>query len=299
MIKAFLLGIRSGLRLWRIGLLAYLLQFLVAFAFGMQVFSVLDSGIGDSLMLDRLGKGFDYSVVYDFLNYNGGAYATLIGQLKWVLIGYFLASTFINGGILKAICDDRLSVTAFFHGGISIFLPFLGMGLFFLLCTLVWSIIIWVPFFSSVFWMLRNLPSEKVLFIFLFLLILLYALGLVVLFSWSVLARIKYLRAGFSVIQSIWRGLRSYFRNLFSITGLVLLFGVVQLLVTAFYWNLDQPGLGSSLGILLSVFILQQVFVIFRVFWRMMVYSGVLGYAKDLTAIQNNDQPLNDSDSSN
>ena len=278
MINVLLQGIKAGASLWRIAILIYLLQLTMALLLGTQVYGLLDGELGQSLNLETLREGFDYAVIYDVLNENASAFAAIFGQVRGLLLVYLLFSVLLSGGILQEISVGDGSWSSFVKGGLLNFRPFLWIGLLFLLVLMIWTGLIWGPFFSSVFWALRNLPSEKTLFLILAILSVLYILGLFFLFSWSVNSRLFFIRERKTVSRAFWRGLGMTSRHFFPILGLLAMFVLIQAAITTAYWWLDQPGFQKSVVTLLAIFILQQGFVFFRIFWRLAVVSGLDRY---------------------
>ena len=65
MFRAFLQGWKVGLQTVRVGLVVYLLQFLLALTLGMLVYNDLQGSIGNSLELKKLLFDYDHTVITD------------------------------------------------------------------------------------------------------------------------------------------------------------------------------------------------------------------------------------------
>ena len=284
MINSLLQGIKTGLSHWRVVALIYILQLTAALILGTQVYEVLDASLGQSMNLNDLREGFDYAVIYDFLNQHGPALGVVFGQIRWFLLAYLVLGVFINAGVLHVVFSGEGTWRAFLRGGQNYFRPFIWIALLFLLLFACWTGLLWMPFFSSIFWALRNLPSEKTLLLILAGLTLLYTAGLLFLFSWSVVSRLLFLREWNTVRKALWRGLGVMRRHFFPVMGLAGLFMLLQLLVTAGYWWLDKPGYSVSAMVVFIIFILQQGFVLFRIVWRLAIIGGL---DRQLTGILN------------
>ncbi len=120
---------RTGMRQWRIAALVYFFQVCLALTLGMQVHGVLEASIGHSLELDKLLKGYDHTVVTDFLKVHGASITPLIGQLRWLLLIWLIFAVFIDAGLLACSAAPlEASARNFWKGGVAWFFPFLKIG---------------------------------------------------------------------------------------------------------------------------------------------------------------------------
>lgn len=259
----------------RIAFLVYFMQLCIALTLGMQVYEVFRASIGHSLEINKLLNHYDHTVLTDFLKVHGASITPLIGQLRWIIPAWLLFSVFIDGGILVTTKTKTAAVQDFWLGGSQFFFPFLKITLIFLLMALAWTLLILLPLAFFLEPSLEYFDSE-IYSIGLFSgLLLFYLLGLLELFTWSVLSRTVQTRSGAGAWKCIREARRIFSRNKRTYMTLIMGFGAFQLLLLAAYWSLDSLiGMTSPLHILV-LFILQQGFVFLRIQVRQMIYAGV------------------------
>lgn len=274
--SAFLQGFNTGIRQWRIASIVYFLQLCLALTLGMQVYDVLEASIGHSLEINKLLQQYDHTVITDFLKVHGASITPLIGQLRWLLLGWLLFSVFIDGGLLYcAAVPEQASGRSFWENGAAFFFPFLKIGLFFLFLTAIWTVLLLIPLATFFQELLFNSDSEKYAIWLVLALLLLWLTGLAVLFLWSVLSRLQRIKTGASIFGSVRRGWIIFRKNKFRFFVLLAAFAGLQLLLAGVYFLIEAyTGMVSPFLILL-VFVLQQAFVFFRVQMRQMMYAGI------------------------
>lgn len=278
MIQAFKYGLSTGFNQWRTALIGYVLQLLVAIVFGMQVYQVVEASIGDSLQLDQLLTGFNDSTVTDFINVHGGSITPLLGQLRYLILLYFIFSVFINAGILFAIVNKQTGWSVFWKGGATYFFRFFLLSVFYVVLFSVWTGLVLVPYLSFMMPSLEVFSSEKITVFLLFADVFFWLLGVVYIFNASVVARFSIIEENKGNWAAIKKGLGSAFRKFFSLNGLFFLFLLLQLLVTIIYWFAEgASGMISPLLILLFFFI-QQGLVFLRWIFRIGMYGGIYKY---------------------
>ena len=288
MLKAFKTGILTGLSQWRIALIVYFFQLLLAVMLGVQVYHVLEASIGNSLELNKLLGNYDHTVISDLLNVHWASISPLLGQLWWLASTYLVFSIFINGGILFAVVKDEKSWLTFWIGGATYFFRFLKLGLFFLLIFAIISAALWLPFLGFFLTSAEYLSSEKISVWLLFLMLFIYLFILIFLFSWALIARLKIIRED----SRIWPAIRSSFtwafRHHFSVNFLVLLFFLLHIFIYWIYWTINDTGL-VSLWWVVFFMLLQQAVAFLRVMVRVMAYGGISSYADVQNFVSRND----------
>lgn len=274
----FQYGFKMGMQQWRVTSIVYFFQLCLALTLGMQVHSVLESSIGHSLELNKLLHGYDHTVITDFLKVHGASITPLLGQLRWLLMTWFVFSVFINGGLLYCSATDSTTTNPamrFWTGGASYFFPFLKISLVFLVLALVWTVLIWVPvalFFEP---SLQYFSSEKYIVWISLGMMVLYLFGLLVVFIWSVNSRLVALKSKASLLQYIKNGWLKFWPQKGAFTKLMLTFILLQGALLIGYCLLkcfaeSRTGLG-----ILVLFVIQQAFIFFRIQIRQMMYAGI------------------------
>ncbi len=276
----FIHSFSVGMRQWRIAAIVYVFQFCLVFTLGMQVFGILEASIGHSLEINKLLRNYDHTVLTDFLKVHGASITPLIGQLRWLILAWLLFSVFIDAGLLVcAASPEESSGRAFWKGGAGYFFPFLKIGLFFLVLALIWTAAIWTPVAVYVQPALQGLPSEKYTVWLLLCGLLMYLIGLAVLFAWSVVSRFVKIKTDASIAASLKRGFQIFRKNKWGFAGLLSGFAGLQLVLLVVYWQLEAFAGMTSPASILAFFVVQQAFVFFRIQIRQMLYAGVCALA--------------------
>lgn len=270
--------VRSALgRAWRHKRLVwtiYLFQLLLAITIGLQVYQVIEASIGQSTNLDKLITGFDYTVIQDLINVHGASISPLIGQLRWYVLAYLIFSTFIHAGTLFVVVQKGNEWISFWKGGALYFLKFLALGVFFLSLLIIWSLLIWIPYVSKLFYMVEHWVNEPMIIYLLIGLCVLYFLGLTLLFSWSLLTRLAYMNGDISLFKSVQVGLVTLFSNIGSVY--ILSFSFAILIGLLYYANLCLEwyvGISSEF-LIIAFFIIQQTVVWLKLMIRVGVYEA-------------------------
>jgi hypothetical protein len=168
---------------------------------------------------------------------------------------------------------------AFWQGGAANFFPFLKISLFFLVLALLWTLIIFLPIVLFFERSLQYFNSEKPAVWLVFFLLAVWLTGFMLLFVWSVLSRVQYLRTGASVWSSLKNGGRIFRKNKSLVAALMASFGLLQMLMVIIYWTVEAyTGMVSPL-LILVVFLVQQAFVFGRIQVRQMMYAALGGVA--------------------
>ncbi len=133
MIERIVSGFRTSLGLWKIVLAIYIFQFLLAATVGLQMNQVIEASIGNSLSIKELEKGYDYTVISDFINNHGGSFTPLLGQMRWMTLIYLVFASFISAGLLFVLTKKSDNYLDFFLGG-----PGTSVVFSYLTCSLHW-----------------------------------------------------------------------------------------------------------------------------------------------------------------
>lgn len=277
MLTAFKTGIFTGFRYWRVGLLVYAIQLLLAATLGVQIFHVLEASIGNSLELDKLLGNYDHTVISDLFNVHGASISPLLGQLRWLVLIYIVFSFFINAGILYGIVRQDKSGMAFWQGGALYYFPFFKIGVIFLLLFALISALIWVPFMGFFMQSAEYFSSEKISVWLLFAVLFVYLIIVGFLFAWALVARIKVMAEGSRIWPAIRDGFTWIGRRFWAAMLLVTLFFCLHILLFFFYWVVYDSSLASVWWILFFVLI-QQGVAYLRVLVRVMVFAGMKDY---------------------
>ena len=269
-------GLQKGLQQWRIAAIVYGIQLLLVMTFGIQVYDVLKASIGHSLEINKLAAGYDHTVIMDFLSVHGASITPLLGQLRWLMLVWLLFSVFTNGGLLYcAVQPEAVTGRVFWQGGAKSFFTFLKISVFLLLLVVVWSGIVWIPTIALLEPMLAFFSSEKYIIWVVFLMLMVWFIGLGLLFVWSVCSRLYYFQGQVSTKACLMGGWRFFGRQRGRLLGLFAAFAGFKALLMVGYLFLDAFVEIQTSGLVVLFFLLQQAVVFGKIQIRQMVYAGI------------------------
>lgn len=264
----------------RPNLMAVLWLFNVSFASILCViFSrAFNASVGPSLVLKDLLKTGDMNIIFETLTQTAGPFASAFRAAPIVILLYFLANVFLQGGILNVLIAPRgrgKFAESFFGGGGRFYGRFLRL--------LVYSAVVWVPaiilFFAvnAALGVLSDPSREKQMVLFAILRI---ALGLFLLHLVKMV--LDYARIMIAVPDSrtVFRALmdavRFVVRRLGGTLGLYYLLGLTGLAISLAYLGVKSLiGTTTAAGIL-AVFLITQVYIAGRGWLRSAYQAGQL-----------------------
>ncbi len=270
------MGIVMSLRNWRLSILLYIFQLTLLLSIGLQVYHVIDSSIGTSLETIIISKGFDYTIFHDLINVHGSSISPLIGQLRWLFVLYLLLSAFVNAGVIFVLEKRTTIKEGFWRGSTSYFFRFLIIGLLFFFGLIIWSLIIWIPYFTQLFYFVEHWVAEYLIIWLLIGLIIIYFLGCAFLFCWSLNTRIILIRSGIGIFKSLVNALRFSLKNISTFLGVMLIYAII---IGGIYWLnfILEWGIGMSTPFLIMSFLLfQQFVVLLKIAVRVATYSSFI-----------------------
>lgn len=266
---------KTGFRHWKIVLLVYSLQLVLAIPLAMQVWHVLEASIGKSLEIDKLLPGYDHTVISDFLKVHGASITPLIGQLRWVLLVWALVSVFVNGGILATIVKKTPNWLSFWTGGAAYFFRFFKVALVFTVLLALWSGLTLLPFLANLQHSLETMATEKSVLGLLAVVLLAWLAGLVFFSNAGIAAKTAVIAEGLTTWKAVKKGLGFAGRRYGKAAAVFLFFNALQLLaLLAYWWAEGRSGMVSP-ALVLVFFGLQQLLVLFRLTGRLMAVAGV------------------------
>jgi len=252
---------------------------LLALTIGFQVFQVIDASIGSSLSLGTMITEFNYSILQDLFNVHGASLSPLIGKLRWYILLYLVFSAFISAGIWHALTNSTAKEdwSMFWTGGSAYFGKFLLIGIGFLLLFIIWSALIWGPYFISFFNMMETwLNDSHIIWLGLFL-FLIWIHGVAFFFVWS-----SYLRAALvneeavGVWRLVYRTHKLAWRRYFRILPSLWLFALIIFLLYFVVIFLESNIGITSVGLILGFLLLQQLVIWLKIIHRIGAYRFLL-----------------------
>ena len=124
--RAIFLGIKRAVGNWRIAVLLYFINFILAAVLAAPIVSILSGSVSKSLVGDQLVSGFSYRWYVEFLNSNLGFFKALVPQVAIVAALFLLVEMLFAGGLYPALTTDtRTKVKEIFSKGATNFFPVL------------------------------------------------------------------------------------------------------------------------------------------------------------------------------
>jgi hypothetical protein len=261
-------------------LMAVLWLFNILFASILYIifFGAFDAAVGPSLVLKDLLKTGDMNIILETLTKPAGPFTSAFRAAPIVILLYFLANVFLQGGVLNVLVAPRgreKFAACFFGGGGRFYGRFLRL--------LIYSAVVLVPaiiLFVAVNAVLRVLgdPSRErqmVLFV-----IIRVALGLFLLHLVKMVldyARIMIAtRDSRTVFRALMDAVRFVLRRLSGTLGLYYLLGLTGLAMALAYLGVKSIiGTTTAAGIL-AVFLITQVYIAGRGWLRAAYQAGQL-----------------------
>lgn len=267
-------GISQGWRLRRLALVMYGVEFLMASFLALQVKHAVDLGMGDSMDLERILKGFDYTLFTDFMSHHGDVFDLIFYQLLLFIPAFFVVNIFTTGGLLNAGQEDSSDWLVFWTGG-SRYFPRIAMNtLIYLLVFLLWSMVLLVPLGIVVPTFLESCACEKWLFRIIGFVLVIYLLGLMMMINSSSISKAIIVEKRLGSWRAFREGWQYSFRHLLQVVGAFSFFMLATLVLTLLYHGLcNLIGMHMALTIFI-VGVVQQFMIFIRVLLRTMyLYS--------------------------
>ena len=266
-LKAYLIGWSEVFRSWKLCLLLYVLNFLVAFISLIPLSSFLSQTVGQSLSLNRSLDKFDYAFLSDFFNAYGEGVLIILDQSIVLLILYFLVSIFLMGGIIYVIknATESFRFSSFWKGCAAYFGRMFRLTIYFLLFHGALLSIFFMLFVAngiSPF----ELESEAEMIHCLRLYAPIYVLFAVLLFMIQDYAKIHMVYSDKKIITvPILESFSLVFRNIPNFLLLYLLNIGTFLLLVYIYYTLNHVFQPNDMTTITIVFLLGQAFVLGRI----------------------------------
>lgn len=261
-------------------LMTVLWLFNVSFASILYVifYRAFNASVGPSLALNDLLKTGDMNIVFEMLTQPAGPFGSAFRAAPIVVLLYFLANVFLQGGILNVLITPRgrkKFAETFFGGGGRFYGRFLRL--------LVYSAVVWIPAIilllavNAVFEALGDPSREKQMVFFIMIRVaiglFLFHLIKMVLDYARIMVSVQDSRA---VFRRLIDAVRFVVRRLGGTLGLYYLLGLTGLVISLAYLGLKSlVGVTTAAGIL-AVFLITQVYIAGRGWLRAAYQAGQL-----------------------
>jgi len=263
-------------------LILYAVNILTALILALPFMNTLKASFGYSGIVENLVNGFDYTTFSNLMFYSGkGIYAILAG-IKWLVLAYFIISTFLTGGILRTLNKEKFTTSTFFAGSAYNFFRLLGLSAIMIITQIIFALLVYVPMSLIIDSIYPSVSSEITLYYVVFVAIFIHMLLFLLAAMIGDYAKFYLvLDDSFNIFKGFWKGVKYVFTNFFKTYSLYFILFILPSVFMYLYLYLEKDiKMATGIGILI-VFILQQVFIILRVILRVWVLASQLKIYSD------------------
>lgn len=273
-LDAVISSFRESLKLKKVIGFIYLIQFLLAATVGIAASSFINQ-LSHTLSIQKLLRDFDYTIIEDLKNSSPDSWASIGLYVFIVVLIYLIISLFIHSGLLYCIYHRRYTLRDFKRGVKAYYKRFLSVSIFFMILTIAWTILIWFPYMSNMFYMIEHWVAEYMIVWLIPILGVMYFAGIVFLFSWSVQTRYMMIYQSYWSLSVFKKGFLQVRHNLKDHLVQLLLFASILMLLYGLSSAIDQTiGVSSAVLVILFLFI-QQAWVLLKLWHRVSVYISL------------------------
>jgi len=250
----------------------YVTNFFLAFLLGLTFLSSVSS---DSLLFDKLFKGFDFTAFVEFMRSIKSAIPFLRSQFFILLLVFSLLSTFFTGGILDSFFKEGFNQTRFWTNSGKFFFRLFRLSIYTFILYAIAFALSFVPL-AFIFDNLNSKSAVETTYILptILLIVLFIVLSSFVFIISDYSKIIIYLTEPNYIVKSIWRSTKFIFKNFFKTYTLFLLLMIVPIVLAIIYYSLNSL-LGSNNLITLSLtFLIGQAFIFGRIFSRIWIMGS-------------------------
>ncbi len=136
---SYLAGWRSLRQNWKVLLLTYGINLLLAFVAIGPLSNLLAMSIGRTTLGEKLSSTFDYTLITDIIRHEGSAFNISLAAMGSFIILYLPWAVFYQGGYMTIIRSDkqRVELKEFWRGGAEYFFRYLRLTVYTLGFTLI------------------------------------------------------------------------------------------------------------------------------------------------------------------
>jgi hypothetical protein len=238
-------------------------------------------------------KTFDMNTFFEIITHHGEKINTIISFAFFLLLGYVIASVFINGGILFTLAQTKKSgeknrvASLFFMGGAKFFWRFLRL--------LIYSLILWLGAMTIffLFHMILNPftaggTNEALLF---YLVWVRLAIAIFLVFLIKMImdyARINIVTEDTrNVFTSVFQAAGFVFRRWGSTLAIYYLFVLTGAAIFMVYWLVQKIVKTHALLPILIAFLIGQIFILSRGWLKVALQAAQLGYYQSVRTAPN------------
>jgi hypothetical protein len=274
-LQAFKIGIGQFWQYRQMWLLVYLLTLVSAIFIAMPIKSYLESNAGNSLMVEDLIKGFDYTFLNDFMVNYGHGFSAITKQSVLVVGVFMLLMVFFVGGILNVYQKQPVQwdKAIFWGGAANYFWKMLRLTVYFLFIHTAVLVL-----FVFIYYALTNgfsVKEDTIIFTAWKWLLPIYILASAFFFMWHDYAKLMVVRSDKKwLFQSIIPAFKFIIQHFKSVYLLYLIHvGLLIFIYILNYIYTNSFEISTSSQIYLGFFI-SQLFILGRLAVRLVNWSS-------------------------
>jgi hypothetical protein len=273
--KAYIGGFQKAAKSPRMLFILYFSNLIMALLLALPFMGFLKNSFGSSMLTENLLEGFNFTAFSNLMYYHKDGLDAILGNIKWILVVYFLLNIFLTGGIIRTLNKEKFTTGNFFSGAAYNFFRFLGLSLIMIVVQLVFILLVYIPLgiiFDSLGEKLTNEISYYYWAIggFTFHLLIFLLISMIGDYAKFYLV----LNDSFNIFKGFWKGVRYVFSRFLKTYFLYLFLLFIPAVVMYVYWYYEKDmRMATGIGILI-VFAMQQAFIFLRVFLRVWVLSS-------------------------
>ncbi len=269
-------GVIRTVKFWKGVLIIWLFSLLLVSAFAFPLKGSLKSGLGNSMITERLSQGIDAETLVDLGAGMKSLFSSFAAGFFFLLILGFLMNTFLAGGLFSSLRGEpqRFSASKFFRSSAENFWPFLIISLV-IICLIIFQalIIIIIPVSMVIG---SESVTEPEIFNSLIITCSISAFVMLILLLVADYARAwQVAKPGPACFKAIGFGFKETFSTFFSSFSLMLMVVIIQLLFVWLVFELLPDWRPSTGGGILLLFLVSQLFFIIKIMLRTLRYASV------------------------
>ncbi len=262
--NAYNAGFVSAAKSKKMATVIYAITFLFALLLAIPFHATINKIAGNSMDINSMIKGFDYTTYTDFLRTAGHAISPFVSAAFWFGVLYLIFTVFFAGGVLKILNeeDKKFSARLFFENCSVFFFRFLRLSIYLLILQVIFALIVFFPLAAIVTMVSAAVQNEAVLFYIVLIGVIVYLFFFILLLIVGDYAKIiLFNNDSRKSLKSIWLSVKFVIRHLFSTYLLYLFILIAPIVLFLIYFYLDSAiGMVSGFTIFI-MFLIQQILI--------------------------------------
>ncbi|MEK6572267.1 MAG: hypothetical protein AABZ61_12910 [Bacteroidota bacterium] len=278
-VQSLVVGTRAANKSFRMILLLYGVNLLVAVLLALTFRSILVSSLGSSMALEKILQDFDFTVYNDFVVKHGQELYVVFSQVIWFVFFYMIVNIFLDGGLIYTLNSQvrSFSLKSFLEGCGTYFFRFVRLFALFMIALAIVAFVTFLIISSLYNAMIADAVSEVIpVFLFILLSIVFFIPIMIVVMIGDYAKVATIVDNHLSMVKIARLALRFVIRNLVKTVGLQISILLVLAGIIVLYIVIEtRIGMASPIAIV-SMFLIQQVSVGGKLWTRVLTFASEL-----------------------